>query len=77
LATKYLNDPLVVEILEKYKDEEKQPGFEFKDKQLREIIPKKDFDGAINIPPEKPHQSYKSTFVGPPTPKKAEQTPET
>ena len=29
VADKYLNDPLVLEIIEKYKDEEKQIGFEF------------------------------------------------
>lgn len=36
---KHLNNPLVIEIMDKYKELEKQPGYEFQDKPLSAIIP--------------------------------------
>lgn len=36
---KHLNNPLVVEIMEKYKELEKQPGYEFQDQPLSKIMP--------------------------------------
>lgn len=39
MCDKYLNDPLVIEIMNKYKELEKQPGYEFQDKPLAEIMP--------------------------------------
>ena len=36
---KHLNNPLVVEIMEKYKELEKQPGYKYQDQPLSFIMP--------------------------------------
>jgi hypothetical protein len=65
MCDKYLNDPLVVEIMEKYKELEKQPGYEFQDKPLSQIIPELSQGGGLKakkIPPSKPlaiNQAFK------------------